>query len=216
MDTKLQIIRSSPSERRVIRYPERYPQSVFDKYIKFMENKELQSDYIKWKNGINYNTNRKIKIGGKIHVDVGRKFWISYTHKYYNNDSSSCRTSVFFLDLKNIDVCQYLQETERIKTEIDLTNAIIHKYNKLIYEVTAKINNLQRWDEYIQFEGNNYGLSTKVMNNIHRENNCNGNMQIFNSIQSQCNKCENGMWSCGRDCWRMIDIYKCNKCGFVN
>jgi len=37
---------------------------------------ELRNYYKKWKDGINYKTNRKIKIGGKIHRELKEKCMI--------------------------------------------------------------------------------------------------------------------------------------------
>ncbi len=39
-----------------------------------LEKELLQKDYIKWKAGINYMTNKKIKIGGRIHNELKLKF----------------------------------------------------------------------------------------------------------------------------------------------
>jgi hypothetical protein len=49
--------------------------------------------YKKWKDGINYETNRKIKIGGKKHSELKGKFMISNSHKCnYENKTVECIT----------------------------------------------------------------------------------------------------------------------------
>ena len=91
---------------------------------------ELQNDYKKWKDGINYKTNRKIKIGGKIHRELKQKFMISYSHNY--SMWSQTRSSVLFEDLININADDYLQETKKINNEIDAENIIIKNYNAVL------------------------------------------------------------------------------------
>lgn len=66
------------------------------------EDTELQNDYEKWKDGINYKTNRKIKIDGKIHRELNQKFMI-YT----------CG-GVLFDTLNSINAYKYLQESKKL------------------------------------------------------------------------------------------------------
>ena len=61
------IERYNPIKKQKLSYPSRYDNSVFEKFNEINTNTKLQNDYKKWKDGINYETNRKIEIGGKIH-----------------------------------------------------------------------------------------------------------------------------------------------------
>ena len=59
-----------------------------------------------------------------------------------------------------------------------------------------------------------YGLSLKVRNDIHIENNCNGKMILYDTKYKtcSCSTCEN--WrGCGRDSWT-IYYYRCEKCKY--
>ena len=86
---------------KLIEYPERYNQIVFEKFNEMNTDTVLQNNYTKWKYGVNYKTNRKIKIGGKIHTELKQQF-IIYT----------CG-GILFDTLNNINVKEYLQETEK-------------------------------------------------------------------------------------------------------
>jgi hypothetical protein len=66
------IKRQYPTKKQEKEYPQRYNNSVFEKFT----DTKLQNDYKKWKAGINYKTNRKITIGKKLHRDLKQKFMI--------------------------------------------------------------------------------------------------------------------------------------------
>ena len=163
---------------------------------------ELQNDYKKWKKGINYKTNRKITIGGKIHRELKQKFIIGGYH------------GVLFDILNSINVNEYLQETEKINSEIDTENDVIKDYNMLVDSIIEQINRLEEWDEFIEFEGQKYGLIHKIKNNIHIENNCLGEMVFTDEITEY--------WSNDRPFCNYADkeetysVYKCNKCNYEN
>jgi hypothetical protein len=157
---------------------------------------ELQNDYKKWKDGINYKTNRKIKIGGKIHREVEEKFMISYSHNY--SMGHQIMSSVLFEDLININADDYLQETKKINNEIDAENIIIKNYNKSVDSIIEKIQKLEKWNDFIEFEGKYYGITSKVLNNIHIENDCLGKMVYHDDKET------------------IYSIYKCSKCIYEN
>ena len=92
------IERHYPSERQEKSYPERYNNALFERLNEINADKKLQNDYKKWKDGINYKTNRKIKIGGKIHRELKQKFMISYSHNYSMGHQTW--SSVLFEDCK--------------------------------------------------------------------------------------------------------------------
>jgi len=107
-----------------IKYPIRYTEYVFEKYNEMIKYVKLQQDYDKWKNGINYNTNRKIKIGGKVHTTLGNKFYIHYIHLLYSNGISKMKCCIMFKDLSDINQVDYLYGTKTIYESIDIQNKV--------------------------------------------------------------------------------------------
>jgi len=180
-------------------YPSRYDNSVFEKLNQMKNDKELQNNYEKWKNGINYTTNRKIKIEGKIHRNLGYNFKIDGT---------------LFEELLNINQKFYLQETDKINRSIDIENAIIENYNKKVDDIIEKIKMLENWDDFIIFEGKKYGLVNKIKDNIHIENNCGGKM-VYSRFETECTF--NDRPFCNyEDKETNYSIYKCSKCKYEN
>lgn len=205
------IERQYPTKKREKTYPERYDNSVFEKLNEMNGDIELQNDYKKWKDGINYKTNRKIEIGGKTHSNIN-KFMINYSHNY--SFGSQMRSSVLFEKLNNINSHKYLQETEKINNEIDVENDVIKDYNKLVDSIIEKIQKLEGWNEFIVFEGKKYGLIHKIKNNIHIENNCLGEM-IFTHEETEYTS--NDRPFCNyKDGETTFSIYKCSKCIYEN
>ena len=196
------IERHYPSKRQEKSYPKRYDNSIFEKLNEMNADTELQNDYKKWKDGINYKTNRKIKIGGKIHSELKAKFMIY-----------RCG-GILFDTLNHINANEYLQETEKINNEIDVENAVIKDYNKLVGSVIEKIQKLESWNEFIVFEGKKYGLIHKIKNDIHIENNCLGEM-IFTHEKTEYTF--NDRPFCNYDDKETtFSIYKCTKCNYEN
>ena len=196
------IERQYPTKKREKPYPERYDNSVFEKLNEMNGDAELQNDYKKWKDGINYKTNRKIKIDGKIHRELKQKFMI-YT----------CG-GVLFDTLNSINTDEYLQETNQIINEIDFENAIIKDYNKLIDSIIEKIQKLEKWNDFIVFEGKCYGITSKVLNNIHIENNCFGEMVL---MREETEHTFNDRPFCNyNDKETTYSVYKCSKCNYEN
>lgn len=208
---KISVIeRKFPRKQFELTYPKRYTLDVFEKFNEMKHSVELKNDYEKWENGINYNTNRKIKIGGEIYNDLMQKFMIHYC---YNSNIAS---SVLFTDLCNINANEYLQETKHIENEIDQQNNSIKSYNKRIDITIDKIQQLDKWGHFVLFEGKKYGLTSKIVNYVHRENDCFGKMLYLKTNERECKGCRDGMPFNGRytcTC-STYDIYKCNKCNY--
>jgi hypothetical protein len=196
----LKIERDYPSKKQEKSYPLRYDNYVFEKFNE-MNTTEMLNDYNKWKNGINYKTNRKITINGKIHRELKQKFIINYRF------SSS---SVLFEYLTNINTQEYLQETEKIKTKVNLENAVIKNYNNMVDSIIEKIQKLEKWNSFIEFEGKKYGIPNNI-NNIHRENNCFGLIKEDYYESCNCHCCED--WG---GCNNPIgtQYYTCEKCNY--
>ena len=192
------IKRNYPNKKQEKLYPLRYDKMVFEKLNEMKSDVELQNDYKKWKNGINYDTNRKIKIGGKIHKKLEKKFII--------HSSRGIRFDI----LNDINVDEYLQETKIIYDNIDVENDVIIKYNSFVDDVIEKIKKIERWDEFIEFENKKYGFIDTTKNNIHIENNCFGEMFLT---------CEKKEYICNDRPFCNYDdkeitylIYKCSRC----
>ena len=197
------IERCYPNKKTKKSYPGRYDISVFEKLNEMKTDTKLQNDYKKWKDGINYNTNRKIKIGLKLHNKLKEKFMINLSY---------C-SSVLFEDLLNINVDEYLQETKKIYNEIDAENTIIEKYNNTVKSVIERIQKLEKWNDFVEFEGKNYGLIDKIKNNIHIENDCLGEM-IFIREETE-DRFDNIRPFCyNEDTSRTFSVYKCSKCNY--
>jgi len=194
----LNIKREYPTKKQEKRYPERYNSSIFEKFNEMNADTELQNDYKKWKDGINYKTNRKIIIGGKIHRELKQKFMIGG----YNG--------VLFDILNSINVKEYLQETEKIKTEIDNDNDMTKDYNKLVDSIIEQIERLGKWKEFIEFEGLKYGIPY-VYKDMHRGNNCFGLIKQDYYEGCRCHCCED--WG-GCSNPTGTQYYKCEKCGY--
>lgn len=184
------IIRKYPTIKDTNLYKDRYNKEHFEKY---KEIKESIENYEKWKIGINYKTNRKIKIGGKTHSQLGYEiFYIKVGNSH-----------IIFTDLDDINIEVYIQETEKLKKEIE-------NYNLLVYNAINKINLLEKWEEYTVFEGMKYGIHN-VYEDIHRSNDCFG-LIIEDYFEScNCNCCEN--WG-GCSNSSGTQYYKCKKCDF--
>ncbi len=59
------ILHTYPGKKDTDAYTRRYTAEDFDNYDRIAT---VPENYDKWQNGINYKTNRKIKIGGRTHV----------------------------------------------------------------------------------------------------------------------------------------------------
>jgi uncharacterized protein YjhX (UPF0386 family) len=106
------------------------------------------------------------------------------------------------------------QETNKIINEIDVENAIIKDYNKLVDCIIEKIQKLERWNDFIEFEGKYYGITNKVLNNIHLENDCFGEM-IFTHKETEYILYNRPF--CDYDDKEITySIYKCSKCMYEN
>ncbi len=233
VEEPLIIYRDHPIKKQEKPYPKRYNISIFEKFKEMNENNELQDDYKKWKAGINYNTNRKIKIGGKLHRELEQKFlikdpcgfcWVCCPEKRsaywdellldgYSLPPCTSSTSILFEKIKNINVTEYLEETKKINNKIDNDNIAINNYNNLVNSIIKKIEKLETWDQFVEFDGKKYGLIHKIKNNIHIENNCLGTMKL---TDKETKWSINDRPFCNYDDGETTYlIYKCSKCNFI-
>ncbi len=114
-------------------FPLRYSKIAFDELDSMLKNDELQRDYIAWKSGINYKTNLQITIGGTIHQQLADKFMIEYPYEYVKGHCFG-KKPVLFVDLIDIDVTDYLQQNEKIISEIYEFNAKITNHTENVIQ----------------------------------------------------------------------------------
>lgn len=138
-----------------IKYPIRYTEYVFEKYNEMIKDVKLQQDYDKWKNGINYNTNRKIKIGGKVHTTLGDKFYIHYRHSLCSHGMNTRKCCIMFKDLSDINQADYLYGTKTIYESIDIQNKVIDEYNKQYFKK-------RRYDHGAYDDSDKYRSESKI------------------------------------------------------
>lgn len=171
-------------------YPYRYTNEVFDRFNERSET-EIRENYNKWKEGINPFTNRKIKLGWKTHSSIRDELMISFLHG-----------RVYYLKLINIDQEHYKQETIQLNHKID-------KENEIISSTIEQINRLQSWNDYVMYDGIKYGLK-KVVNHVHRENDCFGQMEYDIEKEYKCRGCSGKKTRYHCLCY----TYTIHKCGY--
>ena len=222
------IIRHYPyckSQIKNIEYPNRTNIINVNIIKELTKDKDYNDDYIKWISGINYKskTKNKIKIGGNLHIKLGHKFILQHIINYRKycvgdlNYYSYSNNNILFNHIDSIDWDTYFLETEQIYNNINNENMIINEnnkkvieYNNNINEVIKKINKLENWDEFIEFQEKKYGISY-IYNNIHRENNCFGLIKKDYYKECSCSTCEN--WNgCNRG---GTQYYKCENCDYT-
>jgi hypothetical protein len=187
------IIRSYPSKKSTYEYPNRHKAEIFKIYkVSPQIDAQFLIKYEKLKSGINYETNRKIKINGP-----------TYSRLQFELDERRKITD----SIRNLNADEYELETKKIYSEIDEKNRVIREYNCTIDTIIENINKLIKWDDYVEFEGNCYGISP-FYNNIHRVKDCMGVIKtIFESCT--CNCCEN-WFGCNNP--KDNYYYHCEKC----
>ena len=114
------------------------------------------------------------------------------------------RLGILFTVLAGINRAEYLEDTEQIKYNV-------HTHNECIADIVAKINALEKWTDYVEFDNRQYGLP-HVCNDIHRENDCGGTIIADYYERCHCSSCEN-WFGCSRR--EGTQYYRCGKCGYT-
>ena len=109
----MDIERNLPTHKPNIEYPFRYRKETFDKYNDLHSNPKLRDNYLKWKQGINYKTNRKVKLGGKIHNALSAEFTMEIPYRKTNKQ-------ILIEELDNINYNEYELETSKIYSKLML------------------------------------------------------------------------------------------------
>jgi hypothetical protein len=191
VDTAQPILRQYSPRKDTRAYTDRYAPGDFERYHEITQNIER---FEQWQRGINPVTKRKIQIGGLTHQQIGYEYF--FIHR---------RTSSFlFTTLDGYHEDSYMDETKHIKQTIDAYNATV---NDAIREIDA----LQRWDDYVVFDGHHYGIAP-VHANIHREKDCMGVVVETGYKRCRCRSCE--YWS-GCSDPTGTQHYACEECGYT-
>jgi len=184
------IIHMYPNKKSTEQYTSRFTQEHFNEHTRISKSRD---NFEKWKSGVNFKTNRKIKIGGKLHETI----------KYDNFIILVDDQFILFNELDNINCDLYLDETQKIKKNV-------HEHNQLVDIMIIKINSLKYWNDYVEFNGIKYGIPI-VHNNIHRSNDCFGNIVKDYHESCKCSTCE--FWT---GCGNMgTQYYACDKCNYT-
>jgi hypothetical protein len=203
------ITRSWPSHKKLLDHIPRYTIQDFEKSDMIKLNS--MDKYNKWMNCINYKTNRKIKLNGPTYYEI--KYELSINSILFT-DLQVIDRSVLFTELQAIDRIKYLKETQDIVEKINTENNEIEKYNLTVYDVISKIKKLKLWTDYVEFEGIYYGIQA-IIDNIHRTNDCFGEMIYFEETIKECRDCSGASsFSTGRCECNKYKMYTCNKCGY--
>lgn len=211
------IIREYPNSGYVslYNYPTKVREETFDKWLE-STTKEFHDNYVKWTQGINHRTNRKVKIGGRQHNVLKHDFMIP-------TDLTHSSTSWIIFNKFDNSVLQdfnsygnYLFDYTLKYKEIESLNEPIKCINRersiVLQEVINKIENLKGWDDYIEFEGKKYGIPN-VFNKIHRFNDCFGEVKgIYYGCG--CGSCEN-RYKCSNPQGYKYYCTKCSTIGVV-
>lgn len=179
-------------------------------FIKYNNEISIDPDYLRLCSGINPLTGKKIKIGGETYNRVLKNYTIK-----------NCKPSV----IADIVISDYLNETTKMIKDnityneihgykikqyndlVDIVNAKYAKYNEECLVVIEKINKLETWDSFVEFNGLKYGIPT-IYENIHRGNDCMGTISKEYELCT-CLECTH-MGSCVEPIKMII---KCSKCG---
>lgn len=150
-------------------YPplKKYCKSTIEEYKNIINSTQYKNiinsdDYKKWKSGINYLTNRRIKIGGKTYKNIKNKFNIRINGSHFDIELLDYFNSI------NLDL--YIKEIDNID------------------DVIKQINLLEKWNDYVLYSELKYGIPS-VYNYIHRYKDCNGTISTRYESCS-CNRCE--------------------------
>tara|TARA_B110000285_G_C14867857_1_gene487710 strand:- start:59 stop:724 length:666 start_codon:yes stop_codon:yes gene_type:complete len=203
----MEIIRSNPQKKKMELYPIRYTEKFLLDYNKIINDPKIKIQYDKWIGGINYITNRSIKINGPMYNKLKYNFTLENQSKGPNSQIITFSRHLLFDDeISRISIKEYVEETTKIYDPIDHINNDITEYNENIDKLIINIGK-QKWCDYIEFEGIKYGIGPHY-NNIHRENDCLGNIIEGRHEMCKCHACEdwNGCSSGG------TQYYNCDKC----
>jgi uncharacterized coiled-coil DUF342 family protein len=190
------IIREYPVYKELIPLTNFYKNSNKNNLLKIV----CSIEYKKWSAGINPNSGRKISKKGNIYKKIG------YKNNYFQAqafEKDTLNNEYSYIDKK---ISQVYMKKHRINNEIK-------QYNRCINFIRKTINELP-WDKYLIFQGKKYGCP-KIVKNIHKENDCNGEVKIIISLKNNCRLCKLPK------CWNHPQpqstcnykySYKCQKC----
>lgn len=194
------IIRTYPNKIKLLDYPERYSREIFKKRDIILDKHRVRYDI--FKQNINPDTNRKIKKNGRVYKKLKEEFIVQA------RQSNRHPWPIHLVDIEYINYNDYNIETAKLNKDIDDKNIKIINENDIIKSVIEKIDNLEDWNDYIEYNGKKYGIS-KYFKGIHRENNCMGVINLKNKYTKLYSN-DRPFMSVERE--TTYYSYECNKC----
>lgn len=190
------ICRYYPTKQEEQKY--KYSRELVEIINRLKNDEEFQRRFNLFKQGINYKTGKPYKEYSSEYRDLINEFILK------DLDSDTIHINIYYDDVKDMDYEKFLKNCDLI----DEKNISIRNRNNDVDKVIEQIKQLQSWDEYVEFEYRKYGISP-IFGNIHRENDCFGN--IIN-IPHKCYTCKKIIY--GKCCYGFYgeQTHKCDKC----
>jgi len=187
------------------------PPYMIDIFKTKMRDKNFRKDFEKWKKCINPYTNKRMKKHSAKYNEIGQMFKI--------NEGIDLEAECF-IDFKYIEKVLY-GGIEEYYYNLLLQNKKIEQHmleryrkNLLVYNVITKINSLNNWNDYIEFDGVKYGFVDKVKDDKHIENNCFGDMKYIKDYNIDCDFCLLNNVNCNHYPHKTYKLYVCEKCNY--
>lgn len=169
-----------------------------DEINKLRNNVAAMENFTTLMNGFNFETNRKINIGGRVF------------EKIYDKHFQKAFRSMKEEAIRNLDIDEYKKQNIVAKNEWLAQCKIIDDYNDKVKKIKIQIESLTNWNDYITFENKKYGIY-RFHNNIHYENNCNGvSTRVEDYVSCECSSCRS-WFGCGRGP-NLEYKHECTKC----
>lgn len=159
------------------------------------------------------NNYRKIQIGKPTYNKLMEEFIrFEYLYNMVNKHDWTTNTITDYIEnTTKPTLIKYDDDLQNIKNQNKLSQTL---WDSIRHKLQNKINELTEWTDFIEYENVKYGLKP-IVNKVHRENNCLGNItdtQIFKE-PCRCSSCEN--WGgCNRDSGSTNWILQCDKCEY--
>lgn len=175
-------------------FPHRIPEDDIQKFKKLLQVPEFSMWFYQLRNP---KTKRKLKPDNNVHRLIGKQNgYLSY--KY-------CKR------ISELDD-NYVSTTKRMEVEKQQYKQEIEEENKKLKELQKSLDMLEKWEDFIVYNGKKYGLPP-VIGKVHKENNCNGSITKTSSDKyCNCSSCEN-WFGCGNPITTTY-TYTCDRCGY--
>lgn len=189
-------------------YPKRYTLEFLQEVKqKIKDDIDIQDDYDKWTEGINWKTGRRLKTTARLYKSLEDRFIFT-----------GIGESIHYKNAIALDVNDYNAETIRLNKVVDDENALIDNYQRRIRCLMYNIRKSAKEEGFIELDGLKYGVTIKVAQSkggmIHEENECLGKMILVGeettSVGGNCRPFCITEEFCTTDY-----LYECSKCGYL-